>query len=1613
MSSAFSPRIAKKSGLLITPPVQISNLRQMIVDLSAENAVYKKNRQELFKSHDEVQKANEVLQSGIAESQKVLSGLSVKMEKLNPKLDRCLKRRRIAMTRLRRYKSQIQKKKRSTKSDVVSDEIEKYDTLLFEMKNRVGELKGKRDSQECVVEQIKKLTVLRDDLSEMNERLRADASNYWNAIDLDALDIDDSLKKMFGDLQTQMELGESLRKELESVASFVREPDDAFYKAIARMLAKCGTIIEKLEKRLGVRPGTAGSMDASGKVSDLWSSYGMIDMSSMGGSQTSEAEILTLSARVSLLRKRVEKTERKLVVPVIANKSGTPKGTLTPRRVFGPLSPTGQKEKDDDVRRKPRKEETSEELEKQEEEPEKKRKSKRQRDRQNEASPKRGRRDSRRTKRSKSVEKDSGDSENEKKSGGKKKRSKSERGRRPRAGSKGEGEQSDEKGKVGRSSEGTDHEKASQSDTVTKTSESGAQEVKQGGDAARPEKSDDGSAEHVELGDDRKEDLKRGGKGKKSGKTTEDSAPERSGDASNAEKKNRKVVIDETASEGISGKKPRKIHSGSEGSGEEVSEELKSGSPVKRKRQNVSEGSGLDASEELASGSPVKRKRKKQNVSEGSGLDVSEELASGSPVRRKRKKQNVSEGSGLDVSEELASGSPVKRKRKRQNVSEGSEHDVSEELASGSPVKRKRKKPNVSEGSGLDVSQELSSGSPVKRKRQNVSEGSGLDVSEELASGSPVKRKRKKQNVSEGSGLDVSEELASGSPVKRKRKRHELGEGSASGTIEDSSSQSPSKKRRSKRASNAAAPEASSDDICDGSPVKKRKTTDDSLQNEPQYSDEHMSTPKKKRPGSHRRNRSRSVEQSTSENDSSATNSLQHSGKKRHKSQHHRKHSDAEPSEDNDATSKRHRHTPSPKRHRGHSSRKDLHPWKLPHIEVPAPTSFSDSGAKPHRNDKDETAIEALARDFGMDKQKILPRSASCPCLSRRQSHRHAHRGNTHSRPASPKKRPHHTEESIVDAHSDTDSDDVASKQKKHVRFAKDARPQSRKHKSRHQDSDEASGESKGRHETSEVSTKSYSELTLTSYTEKSILSPDSSVDADRDHETEEHTEVTHDDSDTEPRTTGGRILPAPFLCRHRVPRTQRSSALTFASPETRRIKLSEQRRHGHRMISAIRSSQDVPVYSEQLPDALEASKLLSRSEETLLSPSKSGSPSFDRRVYPTEATGNIFISREALDPDFAGFGRRQRKVSQTKWAYSLLQNAIANQLSRTRMQVAVAAAHFQLSQLKDEITTLKDDLLLAQFEHQGRQSIRSFTLKVVSMYIPPAASNLTPYRRRMFGTQTRTTSAQLADVDVAIEENNVFLAKHVEAQQDKMLADTHLPALEQALQEYKRKNDRLFYQVDKMKRRLGRVGPGKKLRKETRHRIRYEKAMNEDREKSLELDERIKSQSQEIDDLKKRIQDQRELHNTLRAKIDEERKSPLPNVMKLHKQLDGYKSFTKSNNERFQMLTILEQNYDQRIEDMSKIIKGVPDLDMTVKAIKSHVESMKAIVNKNGKSVTTQAEIKELETRASEVASDYDQLQLKEKRLITRVKVLVTKMLNYKLSVPQSRCLDIAQGFT
>ena len=1276
----------------------------MIMDLSAENAVYKKNQKKLFRSHDEVMDANKSLQSGIAESQKVLELLTEQMTKLTPKLDRALKRRRAAIIRFRRYKTQLAKRKESSKYGHVSDEIERYETLIIDMKKRVTEMRAKVDGEQRTVDQIKKLTGLRDELAELNDRHRNNASEYWSSLDLDSLNIDDSIRKMFSDLQRQMELGDALRKELEGVSSYVREPNKSFYKSIEHRLNKCNSIIGRLEKTLDMRPATPVSPRASG-TSDLLSSSAW-DLSSTGASQTSEAEIFTISARVSLLRKKIEKTERKLVVPVVGGKSGstTPKASTLPRTGLGLLSPPV--------------------------------------------------RDLRRSKKESDVSADE-----------KQKQSDVE-------------EKEERKGSVGKKSKRSDLE---------------------------------------------------GEEGLKSG------SPKRSG--------NRKMEM------------------------------------IGKKKEGESENE-----------SPKKRSHR--------------ESEKRSQSERSRKKQDREEIE--NESEER----PISKKRSRSDIDNKNENET--ETRPKSSSKRRRRKSDTEEG---------------KSKQRN-------DKSESEETGIEDKRR---------------------SPRKGRRSKSERSQ-----KKEGRDSEPSTPKRRSHH--------------------KKTRST-----SEPHLTDSEGSKNDTERKKKHKRSH-KDTESDTDIVESRSPNDTP----KRKRSRRHREDADKDATETSP-----HRKGHSSKQKRAHSShgRRKSPAFKLSNAmklrQVSLSSNDVNSGAKDH-----ETQLDNLCKEFDIDRSKVVVRSHSCPCISQSHNQDRLNKRKSHTRHRSTKKKQSNTDE--IDSDGDDTNEEV--RFGKHVTFA-----ESRTHGG--DDNHNHKRKRKRRHEDSDIQIESDGDvITFTSSMEGSQITLDSSDD----EVTEERQEmdglmgrIRALRENEEKPAAGPRIIPANTLCKHRILRSK-------SRKQRGAIRLSEQRRRSSQLEGVTRSSQDIPEFSESLPDGLESAKFLSRSEVSF-----TASPTFSKRVYPTEATGNIFISRDALDSDFGDVDKNREKVSQTKWAYSLLQNVIQNQLSRTRMQVGVASAKFQLSQLNDEITTLEDDLLLTGYELQGRHPQRSLAMKVLSIYIPPAASHLTPYRRKTFSTQTKVTNADLAKVNATIDENNDFLSKNAEAEHDKMIADTHLPVLEQALQEYRRNNDKLFFQVEKMERRLELVQPGtKRIRKETRHRMRYEAAMKEDLQKSFELDERIKSQYQEIDDLKKRIEDQRQLHNTLRAKIDEQRKAPLPNVVKLHKQRDSLRSFTKTNEEQYQMLSILEESYDQQIDEMKKAVKGVPDLNMTVKAIRSRVDSMKVIANRSGNTLTSQAEMKELETRTNDVSYDYEQLQLKEKRLITRIKVLVTKLLNYKLSVPPGRSLDIVQGF-
>lgn len=387
--------------------------------------------------------------------------------------------------------------------------------------------------------------------------------------------------------------------------------------------------------------------------------------------------------------------------------------------------------------------------------------------------------------------------------------------------------------------------------------------------------------------------------------------------------------------------------------------------------------------------------------------------------------------------------------------------------------------------------------------------------------------------------------------------------------------------------------------------------------------------------------------------------------------------------------------------------------------------------------------------------------------------------------------------------------------------------------------------------------------------------------------------------------------------------------------------------------------------------------------------------------VYPTEATGNIFISRETLEHQ----EKAPNPVSKTQWANSLLQGAISNQLNRTRLQVAIAEAQFKLSQINDEIVTLEDDLMLAKFEKRAKQKRFGYALRVVSLYIPPSACTQTPYRRKSLSLQTFLTAGKLSSMQDEINYNNEFLAKQFSVEQEKMIADTQLPMLEMALQEHLRKNDRLCSSLDDMERRLSVVGDDTKVRlKEKRQRIRYENALITSQQKSGDLDARIKAQYEEIDNLKQRIDEQREFHRTLKDQIDRERKSPVPNVPQLRKTLEGYKAVTQMNQEKEAMLLVTDQNYDTQINSYDLKIKQSEAISKSNNEMRSKVRAMKTAAGVHA--ITSETELRDLSYAASDVMLDYERLKSKEKLLRSKIQDLTTQLIKYKIPIPPHHSL-------
>ncbi|KAK8842813.1 hypothetical protein M9Y10_025679 [Tritrichomonas musculus] len=425
---------------------------------------------------------------------------------------------------------------------------------------------------------------------------------------------------------------------------------------------------------------------------------------------------------------------------------------------------------------------------------------------------------------------------------------------------------------------------------------------------------------------------------------------------------------------------------------------------------------------------------------------------------------------------------------------------------------------------------------------------------------------------------------------------------------------------------------------------------------------------------------------------------------------------------------------------------------------------------------------------------------------------------------------------------------------------------------------------------------------------------------------------------------------------------------------------------------------------------------------------------------YQTEATSNIFINKETIeivDP-FLNEVRPGPPPSKTKWAQDLLRSTITKQLKRTHLQIAISEAQYQLSKINNEIIDLEDDYMMLSFErrHKEHPNFR-LVVPLMTMFIPPSASTKTNNRKRSSTVQTRLTNKMLADENNEITQNNVFLSKESINESEKMVCNARLPMLEKALEKILRKNDRMSATINQYEEKLGIVDDrnNNKSSKETRLRMRYERALNEAKNKYIDLDDRIEEGFKDLEETKIQISEQREIHQKLKERIEVERKAEKPNVPQMAKSLKGYKEIERWSNEKIRMMELEESYLDQRIAEKSETLIDQIEIRNTqfeseIKTKKNNffasynkflktekirmfnipgLEYVNSARGRRFKRATSKNEIEWIEKKTRQLSSDIEIQKSKKRRIIDEVKVAADKLVLYKVNVPPNAFLDMS----
>lgn len=356
-------------------------------------------------------------------------------------------------------------------------------------------------------------------------------------------------------------------------------------------------------------------------------------------------------------------------------------------------------------------------------------------------------------------------------------------------------------------------------------------------------------------------------------------------------------------------------------------------------------------------------------------------------------------------------------------------------------------------------------------------------------------------------------------------------------------------------------------------------------------------------------------------------------------------------------------------------------------------------------------------------------------------------------------------------------------------------------------------------------------------------------------------------------------------------------------------------------------------------------------------------------------------------------------------FARQLAMRAYGMKLDRAQLEVEIATNRMQLDDLLHEVTSIRDQIKIAEFEEKRRAESKLTIDGVISAYIPP--TDIKPVVTEI-ESQTQMMFKDIDEISNRITENNDFIARAEMMAQNQGSLIFKRESLKKQYNQKHKELDKLKSTYNAYLRRFHVVRPVDGeivLLPSTEKRRKLENMILERQDSIHQIQYTAKENTSQNSKYKYKIEDQKCLHEMIKKKIAELMQNKRPNVPQLTRELKQNKINERLYKERLKMLQI-EEGY---LDDLTAQVED----KLNYKELKNEIEEktwqikqIKKIVTQ--KAVTTETELKELEKRDKEVNAMMTNLNKNEVQLRSKIELSCKMISSYRLRVPRNKYVKL-----